>query len=75
MSKSKKRVQAALDIYKEKIIAERLKQLNVDGQILEPINITNIDMATAKETLGKAVGGFIPMCSLCLFFLEQCTRY
>ena len=69
MSKSKKRIQAALDIYKEKIIAERLKQLNVDGQILEPINITNIDMATAKETLGKAIGGFIPYVLVMFIFL------
>ena len=69
MSKSKERIQAALDIYKEKIIAERLKQLNVDGQILEPINITNIDMATAKETLGKAVGGFIPYVLVMFIFL------
>ena len=69
MSKSKKRMQAALDIYKEKIIAERLKQLNVDGQILEPITITNIDMATAKETLGKAVGGFIPYVLVMFIFL------
>ena len=69
MSKSKKRIQAALDIYKEKIIAERLKQLNVDGQILEPITITNIDMATAKETLGKAVGGFIPYVLVMFIFL------
>jgi sodium transport system permease protein len=69
MSKSKKRMQAALDIYKEKIIAERLKQLNVDGQILEPITITNIDMATAKETLGKAIGGFIPYVLVMFIFL------
>lgn len=69
MSKSKKRMQAALDIYKGKIIAERLKQLNVDGQILEPITITNIDMATAKETLGKAIGGFIPYVLVMFIFL------
>ncbi len=69
MSKSKKRIQAALDIYKGKIIAERLKQLNVDGQILEPINITNIDMATAKETMGKAIGGFIPYVLVMFIFL------
>ena len=69
MSKSKKRIQAALDIYKEKIIAERLTRLNVDGQILEPITITNIDMATAKETLGKAVGGFIPYVLVMFIFL------
>ena len=69
MSKSKKRMQAALDIYKEKIIAERLKQLNVDGQILEPITITNIDMATAKETMGKAIGGFIPYVLVMFIFL------
>ena len=69
MGKSKKRMQAALDIYKEKIIAERLKQLNVDGQILDPITITNIDMATAKETLGKAIGGFIPYVLVMFIFL------
>ena len=69
MSKSKKRIQAALDIYKGKIIAERLKQLNVDGQILEPITITNIDMATAKETMGKAIGGFIPYVLVMFIFL------
>ena len=69
MSKSKKRIQAALDIYTEKIIAERLKQLNVDGQILEPITITNIDMATAKETMGKAIGGFIPYVLVMFIFL------
>ena len=69
MSKSKKRMQAALDIYKGKIIAERLKQLNVDGQILEPITITNIDMATAKETMGKAIGGFIPYVLVMFIFL------
>ena len=69
MSKSKKRMQAALDIYKEKIIEERLKQLNVDGQILDPITITNIDMATAKETLGKAIGGFIPYVLVMFIFL------
>ena len=69
MSKSKKRMQAALDIYKEKIIAERLKQLNVDGQILEPITITNIDMATSKETMGKAIGGFIPYVLVMFIFL------
>tara|TARA_B100001989_G_scaffold213578_1_gene163589 strand:+ start:264 stop:1457 length:1194 start_codon:yes stop_codon:yes gene_type:complete len=69
MSKSKKRMEAALDIYKEKIIAERLKQLNVDGQILEPITISNIDMATAKETLGKAIGGFIPYVLVMFIFL------
>ncbi len=69
MSKSKKRIQAALDIYKEKIIAERLKQLNVNGQILEPITITNIDMATAKETMGKAIGGFIPYVLVMFIFL------
>ena len=69
MSKSKKRMQAALDIYKEKIIAERLKQLNVDGQILDPITINNIDLATAKETLGKAIGGFIPYVLVMFIFL------
>ena len=69
MSKSKKRMQAALDIYEEKIIAERLKQLDVDGQILEPITITSTDMATAKETLGKAIGGFIPYVLVMFIFL------
>ena len=36
---------------------------------MEPISITNVDMATAKETLGKAIGGFIPYVLVMFIFL------
>ena len=68
-SKSKKRMQDALEIYKQKTVRNRLDILNIEDQFLEPLNITNVDMSTAKETLGKAVGGFIPYILVTFIFL------
>ena len=69
MSKSKKRMQDALEIYKQKTVRDRLDKLNIEDQLLEPLNVINVDMSTAKETLGKAVGGFIPYILVMFIFL------
>ena len=69
MSKSKKRMQDALEGYKQKTVRDRLNKLNIEDQLLEPLNVINIDMSTAKETLGKAIGGFIPYILVMFIFL------
>ena len=69
MSKSKKRMQDALEGYKQKTVRERLNKLNIEDQLLEPLNVISIDMSTAKETLGKAIGGFIPYILVMFIFL------
>ena len=69
MSKAKNRINNALEIYKNKIVSERLSQFNVDKDLLEPIDIINKDISTKKETIGKAVGGLIPYMLVIFIFL------
>ena len=69
MSKSKKRMKAALENYKKIVVADRLNNFKIDEKILEPLNVVDVDMSTAKETIGKAVGGFIPYILVMFIFL------
>ena len=69
MSKAKRRINNALEQYKNEIVADRLSQFNIDKGLLEPIEIINRDMSTKKETLGKAVGGLIPYMLVMFIFL------
>ena len=69
MSKAKNRIYNALDIYKNEVVSERLSEFNVDKGLLEPLDIINKDMATKKETIGKAVGGLIPYMLVIFIFL------
>ena len=69
MSKSKKRMKDALENYKKTVVTERLTNFNIDEKLLEPLDIVDVDMSTAKETIGKAVGGFIPYILVMFIFL------
>jgi len=69
MSRSKKRMKAALENYKNIVVTERLNNFNIDEELLEPLNVVDVDMSTAKETIGKAVGGFIPYILVMFIFL------
>ena len=69
MSRSKKRMKDALENYKKTVVKERLTNFNIDEKLLEPLDIVDVDMSTAKETIGKAVGGFIPYILVMFIFL------
>jgi len=69
MSRSKQRMKAALENYKNIVVTERLNNFNIDEKLLEPLNVVDVDMSTAKETIGKAVGGFIPYILVMFIFL------
>ena len=69
MSRSKKRMRAALENYKNIVVTKRLNNFKIDEKLLDPLNIVDVDMSTAKETIGKAVGGFIPYILVMFIFL------
>ncbi len=69
MRKAKNRINNALEIYKNKVVSERLSQFNVDKDLLEPLDIINKDISTKKETIGKAIGGLIPYMLVIFIFL------
>ena len=69
MSKAKRRINNALEQYKNEIVTDRLSQFSIDKGLLEPIEIINRDMSTKKETVGKLVGGLIPYMLVMFIFL------
>ena len=69
MSKAKKRINNALDQYKNEVIAGRLLKFDIDKNLLEPLQIIDKDMSTKKETIGKALGGLVPYMLVIFIFL------
>ena len=69
MSKAKKRINNALDQYKNEVVAVRLLRFDIDKNLLEPLQIIDKDMSTKKETIGKALGGLVPYMLVIFIFL------
>ena len=69
MSKAKKRINNALDQYKNEVVAGRLLRYDIDKNLLEPLQIIDKDMSTKKETIGKALGGLVPYMLVIFIFL------
>jgi sodium transport system permease protein len=61
------RISEKLETIKTQILNERIKKLNISAETLAPFDITKVDVATAKEQLGKTVGGLLPY-----FFIIFC---
>jgi sodium transport system permease protein len=63
------RVSEKLDVIKSQILNERLKKLNIAPETLAPFDVAKVDIATAKEQIGKMVGGFLPYIFIIFCFL------
>jgi sodium transport system permease protein len=63
------RVSEKLDVIKSQILNERLKKLNIAPEALAPFDVAKVDIATAKEQIGKMVGGFLPYIFIIFCFL------
>jgi len=57
---AKKRIDKMIKQYKEKLLTARLTEMNLDHSFIEPLIKREIDLATSKEKLGEAIGGFLP---------------
>jgi len=64
-----KRVTEYLDSYEQGIIAGRLKSLNLSEEIIKPIAVKNMDVASKKEQIGLLVGGFLPYIFIIFCFM------
>ncbi|WP_117879936.1 ABC transporter permease [Aureibaculum luteum] len=63
-----KRIREKLDNYKAVVMNDRIKQLNISSETLEPLSVVKIDIASSKEQIGKMIGGFIPYIFIILCF-------
>jgi sodium transport system permease protein len=64
-----KRIREKLDSYKSIVMDDRIKQLELSSEALEPISISKIDIASPKEQIGKMIGGFIPYIFIIFCFM------
>jgi len=64
-----KRIREKLDSYKSAIMNDRIKQLELSSEALEPLSISRIDIASPKEQIGKMIGGFIPYIFIIFCFM------
>jgi sodium transport system permease protein len=57
---AKRRIEGALNDYKETLLSGRLEALELDQAFVTPLEINEKDLSTQKEKLGEVVGGFVP---------------
>jgi sodium transport system permease protein len=54
------RVLSLLSRFEETLLAKRFQEMDLDESIIKTIDIEEQNLATAKERLAEAVGGFLP---------------
>ena len=57
---NKERVKDYLSLIENTLLQERFQRLNLDKQLIDPINEEFIDISSKKEIIGKIAGGFLP---------------
>ncbi len=60
MDISKKRIDKILMEFKNELLEKRLSGLGLKKNIITPIDIDTLDIATAKEKFGEKAGGMLP---------------
>jgi len=73
---AKRRIRAALNEYREDLLARRIEvlneeytELNLDRSFVEPLTVNEKDLSSMKEKLGETVGGFLPYIFVIFCFL------
>ncbi|MCP4439596.1 MAG: ABC transporter permease [Aureispira sp.] len=63
------RLNKKLDAYKTRILDQRIQQLQISPEVVKPLVIKDVNIASAKEQIGQVVGGFIPYIFIMLCFM------
>jgi sodium transport system permease protein len=66
---AKRRIIKLLNDFKENLLEVRLKALNLEKSFIEALEINEIDLASAKEKIGEAIGGLLPYFFVIFCFL------
>ncbi len=65
----KERTVNVLEGYKNKLMNERLAQLNINRQSIDPIEIKIQDVSSMREKIGQNIGGMIPYILIIFSFI------
>lgn len=66
---ARRRLQAIVDQFEDQLLSERFRRLNIDKSAIDAVQLTEIDIASMKEKLGKTIGGFLPYIFVIFCFL------
>lgn len=56
----KDRLIKVIEEYDRLIVTERVERLNLDPNLFDAVTITELDVSSKQEVIGKLVGGFLP---------------
>lgn len=65
----KRRILEVLTDFRETLLAQRFRNLNLDRSLLSVLAIEESDLATQQEKLGNMVGGFLPYIFIIFCFM------
>ncbi|HEX9654227.1 MAG TPA: ABC transporter permease [bacterium] len=57
---TKRRLTRLVDDFENQLLSERFRRLNLEESATDAVRLTEIDIASMKEILGKNIGGFLP---------------
>lgn len=66
---TERRLTERLDKYKAEVMSARFTRLGLSQELLNPVTIDKVDMASTKEQIGVLLGGFIPYFFILFCFL------
>ena len=66
---AKRRINDVLDKFEKELLGKRLAELNLEKSFIEPIKVENVDIATVKQKIGEAIGGFLPYIFIIFCFM------
>ena len=54
------RIKNIISTYSDNLLSARLDNLELDKEMIIPVIINEVDLASQREKLGKTIGGFLP---------------
>jgi sodium transport system permease protein len=65
----RERVLKLLGEFEDKLLAQRFRKMSLDESIIKTVNIDEQNLATVKERLAQAIGGFLPYLFIIFCFM------
>ncbi len=65
----KERLLALVDASRQQLRTERFAAMGLQPSVIETVDLQEVDVATARETLGRLLGGFLPYVFLMFCFM------
>jgi sodium transport system permease protein len=66
---AERRLKELVEEYKKKLVADRFTRLQLDEGLIEPVETTEVNVASLREIVGGKVGGFIPYLFILFCFM------